>query len=295
MNDKQDELDVPLAWKELDLEAIHGVVLIIGGTDTGKTTFSRYLFDALNGLGRQVALLDGDPGQSWLGPPTTMTLISNLASGTDFRETNHTSRYFVGSTTPQGHMLPVIVGGASLVRSALDDGVRTVIYDTTGLVDPRVGGLALKMAKIDLLRPRTVFAIQRDGELEPLLTPLRRSQRVQVIEFHSLPGIKRRDATERRNHRIRQYRRYFGDARSLTVDWRHLAVFPLPVFRIHRLVAFEDKVGLLVGLGIVVDIDRPQRQVTILTPLENLQGVDALHLGDILLDPNSFDDEKLRI
>ena len=58
--------------------------------------------------------------------------------------------------------------------------------------------------------------------------------------------------------------------------------------------AFEDTPGFLVGLGIVIDIDRPLRRVTLLTPLENLEGVDALHLGDILLDPNSFEDEKIR-
>jgi polynucleotide 5'-hydroxyl-kinase GRC3/NOL9 len=294
MNHKQDDFDVPFAWKQLDLEAIHGVLLVIGATDTGKTTFSRYLFEALKSLGRQVALIDGDPGQSWLGPPTTMTLTPNLGSGSDFQETSPTRRYFIGSTTPQGHMLPVIVGSASLVRSAVDTGVETIVYDTTGLVDPKIGGLALKMAKIDLLRPRRVFAIQRNEELEPLLTPLRRSRRVKLIELQSVPGAKRRDAIERRNHRIRQYRRYFEGARPLTVSWQNLAVFPLPIFRIHRLVAFEDTPGFLVGLGIVIDIDRPLRRVTLLTPLENLEGVDALHLGDILLDPNSFEDEKIR-
>jgi polynucleotide 5'-hydroxyl-kinase GRC3/NOL9 len=294
MNDKEIDLYIPLAWKQLDLEGINGVLLVIGETDTGKTTFARYMFSTLNSLGRQVALLDGDPGQSWLGPPTTMTLASTMGAGDDFLKTNQTRRYFVGSTTPQGHMLPIIVGSASLIRSAFDKGIRTIVYDTSGLVDPRSGGLALKMAKIDLLRPQVVFAIQRHEELEPLMTPLRRSQRVKVIDLQTVPNVQRRDADERRRHRIRQYQRYFNTARTLNIHWSKLAVFPLPAFRIHQLLALENRDSFVVGLGIVIDIDRPRQRVELLTPLENLEGVDALHLGDILLDPRSFEDEQIR-
>jgi polynucleotide 5'-hydroxyl-kinase GRC3/NOL9 len=293
MNGVQNPFEIPLAWEKFDLEALEGVVMVVGATDTGKTTFARYLFLALNSLGYKAGLLDGDPGQSSLGPPATLSLAFSLETDDDIPDAGQVRRYFVGSITPQGHMLPVVVGGAMLARSAFENGVQTVIYDTSGLVDPQMGGLALKMAKIDLLRPQVVFAIQRDEELEPLLTPLRRSRRLRVVTLQPVPNLQRRGAAERRHHRTQQYVRYFHPARHLSVEWHNLAVFPLPVFRLHRLLALEDANGLVAGLGIVTDIDRPRKRVTLLTPLENLDGVDALRLGDILLDPDSFQDEKI--
>jgi hypothetical protein len=49
------------------------------------------------------------------------------------------------------------------------------------LVDPAHGGAALKFAKIDLLSPQMVFAIQVKDELEPILQPLRRSLRGRLV------------------------------------------------------------------------------------------------------------------
>ena len=45
------------------------------------------------------------------------------------------NRYFIGSITPQGHRLPVVVGGARLVKSAKEAGPEVIVYDTTGMID----------------------------------------------------------------------------------------------------------------------------------------------------------------
>jgi len=47
---------------------------------------------------------------------------------------------FVGSITPQGHMLPVLVGAARLAKAAVEYGAEVVVYDTSGLVDVSRGG-----------------------------------------------------------------------------------------------------------------------------------------------------------
>jgi len=74
--------------------------------------------------------------------------------------------------------------------------------------------VALKNAKIDLLRPDAVFAIQRERELEPLLQPLRLSRRVQLIGLRSSPAVVRRDTSARRQYRARQFASYFTSAGS---------------------------------------------------------------------------------
>lgn len=294
-------MQTPAEWRALKLEDLSGVLLVIGAPDTGKTTLAGHLFDRLQSLGRKTAFIDGDPGQSALGPPTTLTLTFDPAApGSERPGEAHqlsappkTWRYFAGSITPQGHMLPVLVGAARLVQAARDAGAEAVIYDTSGLIDPAQGGLALKTAKLDLLRPRAVFAIQGESELEPLLIPLRRSQRVNLIELRPAAGVVRRDAGARRQHRARQYAAHFASAQALELEWSRMAVFPYPAFRLHRLAALEDAQGFTLGLAIVTAIDRPARRARLLTPLRSLAGVNAIRLGDVLVNPDTFQDERI--
>jgi polynucleotide 5'-kinase involved in rRNA processing len=90
-----------------------------------------------------------------------------------------------------------------------------------------------------------------------------------------------------------QFAKYFAAARPLKVDWVRLAVLPAPHFVLNRLVALEDENGFILGLSIVQKNEVKARQVTLLTPLETLDGVDALRLGDVVLDPKTFRDQRL--
>jgi polynucleotide 5'-hydroxyl-kinase GRC3/NOL9 len=287
------QMDIPQAWESIQLDGLKGTILIVGGTDTGKSTFARYLCRRLRSLNRKVAFLDGDPGQSTLGPPTTITLVCDIDLEDVFSTGNKTRRYFVGCTTPQGHMLSILVGAARLVQVAKDAGAEVILYDTTGMIDVQQGGVALKNAKIDLLRPTSIFAFQRQQELEPLLTSLRRSHRTQVLDMQISMSSMPRDHVARKEHRANQFSHYFSQAKLLLVNWTNIAVFPFPLFRINRLVALEDANGFTLGLGIVRRIDRSSRKVMLLSTRTSLSSVNALRLGDILLDPDTFQDERI--
>lgn len=286
-------VDVPADWEALDLDQLGGLVLLLGAPDTGKSTLARHLFQRLAEAGRPVAYLDGDPGQSSLGPPTTMTLACSGKGDPSFPPSGRHWRTFVGSVSPRGHMLSLLAGAGRLVGVAQEMEARTILYDTTGLVNPDQGGVALKLAKLDLLRPRTVIALQQEGELEVLLLPLRRSRRVRLVELRPSPARRVRDRSQRQAHRARQFAAFFAGARPLKLRWDRLAVFPRPHFLPRRLVALEDGEGFTRGLGIVGEQDRETRTVTLLTAVESLEGVDALRLGDLLLDPETFREERL--
>jgi polynucleotide 5'-hydroxyl-kinase GRC3/NOL9 len=238
-----------------------------------------------------VAYLDGDPGQSTLGPPTTMTLALGT-DGASFPPAGQAWRWFVGAVSPRGHMLPLLAGAARLIQAAYDAGTEVVVYDTTGMINPEHGGMALKLAKVDLLRPAAVFAIQRGYEIESLLVALRRSRRVRVIDLRSCPAVQRRDVPARQKHRAAQFARYFAGARSLTVDWGQLAVLPSFHFAVDRLLALEDVDGFALGLGIVKAFAPGKREAVLYTPLPSLDGVDALRIGDVLVDPRTFQDRR---
>lgn len=286
-------IDIPAAWERLNLERLEGVNLIVGATDTGKSTFARYLFQRFASLpGSTAAFLDADPGQSVFGPPTTQTLVWDLTRRADLVAPR---RCFVGSTTPSGHFLPALVGVARLVQAAAEahSPATHIVVDTSGMIDPQSGGLALKLAKIELLRPAAVFAIQEDQELEPLLRPLRRSRWTQVFMLEPAPAAGRRSREVRRAYRRSAFARYFASARLLEVSWKQLAVLPAPRFSLHRLVSIEGSDGFSRGLGIIVDIDRPGRRLQLLTPLLSLEGVTVLRVGDVRVDPQSFADSRI--
>jgi polynucleotide 5'-hydroxyl-kinase GRC3/NOL9 len=285
-------VDVPPAWEHLTLSSLSGTILVVGAPDTGKSTFARYLYRRLCARHERVGFIDGDMGQATLGPPTTMTLVLNEPGDDAFPPARPRHRAFIGDVTPRGHMLPTLVGAHRLVQKAREEGASAIVFDTTGLIDPAQGGGELKRAKVDLLQPTAVVGIQRRDELEHLLLPLRLSHRTRVIDLPASRAAHRRGPPVRQEHRAAQFRRYFADARPLEVAWQRLAVFPRPAFTPHRLVALEDKEGFALALGIVTagDLDK----VVLHTPLSSLDEVNAVHVGDLVLDPRTFQETQGR-
>jgi polynucleotide 5'-kinase involved in rRNA processing len=185
-----------------------------------------------------------------------------------------------------------LVGAARLVEAANELGVDVIIYDTSGLVDPGQGGTALKLAKIDLLRPEAVFAIQAGDELESLLIPLRRSRRSRVVDLSASPDARRRDVPTRQAYRADQFANYFRNARLLSINWANLPIFPAPRFAIDCLVSCDDAEGFVRELGVVQEIDRKMHMIRLLTPLISIDGVASIRLGDLTLDRSNFRDYR---
>jgi len=107
------------------------------------------------------------------------------------------------------------------------------------------------------------------------------------------PAAQRRVVTARQAHRASQFARYFHAARSWTVDWERLAVFPSPRFAFNQLVALEDDDRFTLALGMVELADMKAKRVTLRAPLASLDRVLALRLGDVTLDPATFRDQPL--
>jgi polynucleotide 5'-kinase involved in rRNA processing len=285
--------EMPLSWEELPFSELSGTMMIIGQSDVGKSTFARYLLKRLSKVYPRVAYLDGDPGQSTLGPPATMTLAIAENGDDTFPPQGRRWRKFIGSVSPVGNMLAVLTGAARLLEVAREVEAQVVIYDTTGLVEAAQGGIHLKLAKIDLVRPAVLFALQRKQELQNLLLPLRRRRHILVLEFPPSPAAQQRDASVRKAYRAAQFSQFFTRGSQLRVNWTKFAVLPAPRFILHRLVALEDADGFTLGLGIVVEIDRFSRQVLLRTPVDTLREVEIIRLGDLLVDPVTFEDRPL--
>ncbi|MEA3346000.1 MAG: polynucleotide 5'-hydroxyl-kinase [Chloroflexota bacterium] len=275
------EVHIPRSW-ELTLSRLpQGVIMILGSSDSGKSTFAKYLLRELFADEDCLGYLDCDVGQGTLGLPTTLNLaVVPSQEGEDWRFFT----YFVGHISPRGHMLPMVVGTHKLQRRAEALGVSTIIVDTTGLVDSTAGGVALKNSIIELLEPTALVGLRQGSELEPILRPWRHRQRLQVFELPAVPQavIKPREARIR--HRHRRWLRYFDRAESLKLSLRllpHIAIFGLGRASRGQLLAFQDEEGLTLGLGIIQIYDHSRQELVIRTPLAGLKEVCSLRIGDV--------------
>lgn len=190
-------------------------------------------------------------------------------------------------------MLPIVTGARRLADLAEEQKAEVVVYDTTGLIDPSQGGLALKIALVDSLRPDAVFAIQQKRELESLVEPLRRKPDLKLYEFPPSPQVVARPRKVRQGLRAEKYREYFQSAEVRQLQWPDYPVWPKPNFQPERLVAFEDRAGYVLGLGIVLEIDARARNLNILSPLDDLSKLVAIRVGNIAVDPSTFHDRML--
>jgi polynucleotide 5'-hydroxyl-kinase GRC3/NOL9 len=130
------EIIAPKEWHALlyVLEKERGIAIILGATDTGKSTFAKYLIFNLCKRGLKVALVDADIGQSFLGPPTTIGLAV-FKSDPDWEVVlSPPEIFFVGSTTPEGHFPIHLKGVKKMVDKAPSYGAEVIIVDTTGFI-----------------------------------------------------------------------------------------------------------------------------------------------------------------
>lgn len=274
-----ESLDVPASWRDLDQAAMAGTIVVIGAADTGKSTFARWLVGELSQHHARVGWLDADMGQSMLHLPTTMNVTVVTDPPVDVPPTSAT--FFVGDTSPRGHMLPTVVGARKLQEYAQAQGASAIVTDTTGLVTGSYGA-ALKHWKIASLEAATIVAIQRHGELVDVLTPLVRDARRAVCLLSVSDAAVRRSAVERSERRRRQFRQYFAQAAPLTFEHDRMAVYNSHCARAGRLVAFQDVDGFAIALGVIRAVSRGD--MTVVTPLSDLDDVVSLRVGDLSVD-----------
>jgi polynucleotide 5'-hydroxyl-kinase GRC3/NOL9 len=284
--DNHTSIHIPQEWQRIDPASLKGTVMVIGRSDTGKTTLARYLFHQLCRHHGKVGFLDCDVGQSTLGLPTTMTLaLSAMAEESHFPPRGEAFSYFVGSTSPRGHMLPTVVGARKLQAKAQEMGAEAIVVDTTGLVDRAAGGGALKHWKIELLQPSALVSLTRGSELEHILWPWRRDRRVRVHELRVSKYVQERNRETRIRYREERFRNYFGKAGALKVPIISTVVFGIEEMSRGRVLAFQDEGGFALALGVAQGYERSSQTLAVRTPLTSMEGVSSIRFGTLRLDP----------
>ena len=188
-----------------------GVVLVVGETDSGKTTFCTELANAAIAAGTECAVVDADIGQSDIGPPGTIGLGIIEKPIEKLSEVRTRRSYFVGDVTPFRHLTECVIGTKKMADEAKRLGAALVIVDTTGLVRGAVGR-KLKVSKAELLHPSHVVAIQKGTETEPVLQSFRHHDGFEIIRLKASSQAHVRPKEIRISRRRLKFYEHFRDA-----------------------------------------------------------------------------------
>jgi polynucleotide 5'-hydroxyl-kinase GRC3/NOL9 len=291
------EVSAPKEWFGLFdvLEEGKGIAILLGATDTGKSTLAQFLILHLCRRGLKVGLVDADIGQSFLGAPATIGL-SVFKSHPDWEVIlSPPEIFFVGSTTPEGHFPIHLEGVKRMVDKVTSYGPDVILVDTTGFVLGEAGR-ELKTRKIDLISPRFILALQKDDELEPILEPYKENP---LYKIHRLPlskQVRSKSMEERRTHRTNKFRNYFKysviqelategvqiegkvldpDGAPLPLDWA-LKVNSL-------LIGLKDENDDTLALGLIRNYSDEKKMLRVFTPLQEIQRVKTIQLSSLRL------------
>ena len=230
-------------------------VVFIGGLDAGKSTLARATAAYALRRGRTVAYLDADVAQKTVGPPATVGL-KHIREPDDltFERLSHADALgFVGSTTPQDHLLPLVGALARLRDRAREEGSDLVVVDTSGMVSG-IWGQLVKYYKIDLLEPDLVVGLQRGGELDPILGVIERFFGIDAVSLPIHPGVVPTSVEQRSEQRERAMASYFqGDLQRFRVKPTVFMPTLPELFDLRELdrllVGLSDGQGGFTGLG----------------------------------------------
>ncbi len=291
------EISTPKEWFGLldVLEEEKGLAILLGATDTGKTTLAHFLISHLCQHGLKIGLVDADIGQSFLGPPATIGL-SIFKSHPDWEVIlSPPEIFFVGSTTPEGHFGIYLKGVKRMVEKISSYEPDVILVDTTGFVLGE-GGRELKRRKIDLISPRFIFALQKDNELEPILEPYKENP---LYRIHRLPlseQVRSKPMEERRMNRTNKFRDYFkySTVQELAIEGVQIEGevldpdgAPLPLdwaLKMNSLlVGLKDEIDDTLALGLIRNYSENKKILRVFTPIQEIQKVRTIQLSSLRL------------
>jgi len=300
------EIIAPNEWYAIldTLEKEKGISILLGATDTGKSTLAKFLIFNLCKRGLKVALIDADIGQSFLGPPTTIGLSVFKSDPNWEIVLSPPEIFFVGSTTPEGHFPIHLKGVKMMVEKAPSYGAEVIIVDTTGFVLGEAGK-ELKRRKIDLISPRFIIALQKSNEIEHVLDLYKENPQYKIHRLPLSEQVKPRSMEERRIYRTNRFQEYFKHSTIYELVINEIKIegevldangdtIPLDwALRINGLlIGLKDSNDETLALGVIRNYFEEKKVVRVFTPLRDIQGVKTIQLSSLKVIP-LYEDERI--
>ena len=212
---------VPSSWDEAAKELLSldkpVTVVVMGGVDSGKTSFCTFLVNAAVMENLRTGVIDADLGQSDVGPPSTVGFNFVAEPVKDLFEIDAQCAVFVGSTSPSRAIRKVIDGLTRLKDKVMDAGADFIVINTDGWVEGEEAS-AYKVQLAKRVGSSAVVGLQQGNELTPILDSLRG---VKVLVMDSPQLIQPRSRDKRKLLRELSYKKYLKGAKmqSFSLGW----------------------------------------------------------------------------
>jgi len=213
---------IPSSWREsaeqlFELENKRTTVMVLGTVDSGKSSFCTYLINKALSEKRKVAVLDGDLGQSDIGPPSAIAYAVVSKPITDLFNLQARNAYFMGETSA-GNVTGEMIRGLSLLKSEIAAReLDFLVINTDGWTEGECAA-DYKLKIIEELNPDLVFFVQQKDELAPILNCVSELRKITV---ESPSAIRQRDREKRKSLRELGYKKYLRNPKvqSLSLSW----------------------------------------------------------------------------
>jgi polynucleotide 5'-hydroxyl-kinase GRC3/NOL9 len=320
-------------WEDIISSVFRGAalnskcILLLGPTDSGKTTLSTYIINQAIKRELRPAIIDADIGQGDLAPPGTIGCAPIENQILDLREVKGKHFRFIGSTNPTRNERLILRSVESLIREVNREnsdfrGIDLVVVNTDGYVAGE--GLYCKMAIANAAQPDTVVCLgenapdickQLRSSIQLAKVPLILSPKAKLATYR--PIIKLRSERERR--RAEQFQRYMTSCgkevgtkgfslRKIRFVYKGL-IYHSGFFRVGDHITLLRKnrariianaalanmfVGLgrsstIIGFGIISSIKK--KEITIRT---NFPDIDTIYLSNIGINIQTWKQYKIK-
>ncbi len=235
---------VPESWMKpvqtvLGLTKRPVVIMVLGAADSGKSSFCTYMVNKLVEAKGKVAILDGDLGQSDIGPSGSVGYAVASRPITELYNMRLQNGYFVGVTSPVRAIDQSVKGLHDMMNEAQQQ-VDCILVNTDGFVS---GELAInyKLTIIKDLKPDVVVGVQAKDELETLMSYLGGGG---VMTVEPSTALSPRSEEKRRILREMTYSKYLKKSKLQSYPLSQITVEPRNAVPKKQ----EPDKGVLVGL-----------------------------------------------
>ncbi|MDQ6724328.1 MAG: hypothetical protein M3Z01_08710 [Thermoproteota archaeon] len=181
-------------------------IIIIGPSDTGKSTLTLFLANKLINRGLKPLIIDSDIGQGELAPPVCIgsTIISRQTI--DFAKGNSNYINFIGNIQPIGYETRII-NCIKRTYDKLNKNDNITIINTDGYIDDNEKNY--KIALIEKIKPDCIICMgekeQIIGLFEVIKERFSKNSNIQILQGQPSHKDFRKSLSDRREKRLLKY------------------------------------------------------------------------------------------
>lgn len=252
---------------------------LLGANSAGKTTLVKKLANRLILEEKSVAIIDADIGQSSILPLTINLLYINKPFES-LAELERIEWEFIPEYEMNRYVIDKLLKAERKFVGKARKEKDYCLVDSMGFVE-KGAGIAFKKEEVETIDPDLIIALERAGELGPILELVK--PRYHALKFEVPIEVKKLKRRERKELRNGKFKLYFEDSRLYEIETKTSSTWK------YRVVGLYSKDDEFLGLGSIVD--KKDDKLSILTPVRD--EISKIEFSYVMVDPEKGEIAKL--